>query len=682
MKNFTLGVKLIGGFLATAMIILFVGLLSIRQQSALGEKVEQLGSETIPAIENILIIKSELNSIASLMHSLLTPYATKKERQQTHKTLIISRQIYSTAKEKFMQLPLARQFSNEWNVFITNVNKWAHINNEAVELSQQLVAMDIIHPPVMKHHMDECEISHRILLTQINKLIGLGLTFEGKTNAEECALGKWFQELNTTNPDIIKLVDELKPFHTKLHRMTAEIQNLCAIGQTEQAKKLYEQEILPISQRIFELLHQISAIVDKADTIFSQMNQLVLEDGVMYQSSTLSAIDYIVKQAENQSKVTVKDAQNSSGRGQSITTICLVIGFVLAIVLGVLLTRLITKPLIMGIELAKAMAQGDLTQSMRVQQTDEIGLLAISLNKMAQNLRSMFAEIKEGVTYVDESSIQLAAISNQVSSGTESSAIRSAQVSAAAEEMSSNQNSIATAMEEASVNVDMVAAAAEEMNATITEIAMSSSKAIDITATAVQQSLEASERVNELGRAADEINKVTEAITEISEQTNLLALNATIEAARAGEAGKGFAVVANEIKDLAKQTAMATLDIKNKIKGIQEATGLTVSEINEISSIISEVDQMVTTIASAMEEQSATTREIATNVNQASQGIKEVNQNVAQSSTVSSEIASDIATVSESTNEISAAIHQVKVNAESLRNISGRLNNSIEKFKI
>jgi len=188
--------------------------------------------------------------------------------------------------------------------------------------------------------------------------------------------------------------------------------------------------------------------------------------------------------------------------------------------------------------------------------------------------------------------------------------------------------------------------------------------------------------VNELGRAADEINKVTEAITEISEQTNLLALNATIEAARAGEAGKGFAVVANEIKDLAKQTAMATLDIKNKIQGIQQATGVTVHEINEISTVIADVDQIVATIASAVEEQSATTREISANVNQASQGINEVNENVAQSSAVSSEIASDIATVNESANEINTASSQVKISAEALSGVADRLKDMVSRFKI
>ena len=94
------------------------------------------------------------------------------------------------------------------------------------------------------------------------------------------------------------------------------------------------------------------------------------------------------------------------------------------------------------------------------------------------------------------------------------------------------------------------------------------------------------EQINALGQAAQEIGKVTEAITEISSRTNLLALNATIEAARAGSAGKGFAVVATEIKALAKQTAAATEDIRTRIAGVQAATSGGIHEIEKISRVI------------------------------------------------------------------------------------------------
>jgi len=682
MNDFRLGVKLVGGFLITALIIVLVGLLSIRQQGQLGHQVQKLGAETIPAVQNILIVKSQAASIASLMRSLLTPYATKEQRNYAHSSLLESRKVYGEAKEKFMALPIFKEVTAEWQEFNSNITKWVQVNNEAVELSKELITMDMIKPDVMKQHMADFEIAHNSLLAKISKQILLGTSFEGGTDETACSLGKWMANMDTTNPEMVALVNQLRPIHAQLHQAVAEAKKLASSEGSFEAKGIMSSKIDPASKQVFELVHEMSDIVDLANEKFERMNKLLLEDGEQYQKNTFAAIDAIVKKAETAAQATVSEAEESAQRGELITTVCLIVGFVLAVALGFLLTRLITKPLFKGVDLAKAMAAGDLTKTMDVDQKDEIGMLAQSLNDMAKNLRRMFGEIRQGVVSVDESSSQLAAISNQMTSGAESTATRSAQVAAAAEEMSANQNSIAAAMEEASVNVNMVASAAEEMNATITEIAQNSGKAIEITSKAVRQSQEASDRVNELGRAADEINKVTEAITEISEQTNLLALNATIEAARAGEAGKGFAVVANEIKDLAKQTAMATLDIKNKIQGIQQATGVTVKEINDISTVIADVDQIVATIASAVEEQSATTREIASNVNQASQGINEVNENVAQSSAVSAEIASDIATVNESANEMNTASNQVKVSAEALSGVAETLKGMVAHFKI
>jgi methyl-accepting chemotaxis protein len=682
MKDFRLGVKLVGGFLLTALIILLVGLLSIRQQSELANTVDHLGTESIPAVENILIVKSQAASITSLMRSLLTPYASKEQRNYSHETLLESRKIYGAAKEKFMALPIFKEVDSEWKEFTTNISNWVEVNNQAVALSKELIAMDMTKPEAMKQHMADFEIAHNSLLAKVGKLVLFNVPFEGGTGDADCSLGKWMANMDTTNPEMVALVKELKPIHSQLHQDVGLIKNQMANGQLTESRDIMEKRLYPTSDKVFNLVHQMTELSDQANDKFAKMNTLLLEDGELYQKNTFAAIDAIVKKTEDAASATVTEAEKSAHRGQLITAVCLVIGFVLAVALGFILTRLITKPLFKGVDLAKAMADGDLTKTMDVDQKDEIGTLAQSLNDMAKNLRRMFGEIKQGVTSVDESSTQLAAISNQMASGAEATASRSAQVAAAAEEMSANQTSIAAAMEQAAVNVNMVAAAAEEMNATITEIAQNSGKAKEITTKAVHQSQEASDRVNELGRAADEINKVTEAITEISEQTNLLALNATIEAARAGEAGKGFAVVANEIKDLAKQTAEATLDIKNKIQGIQQATGITVKEINEISAVITDVDQIVATIASAVEEQSATTKEIAQNVHQASQGITEVNENVAQSSAVSTEIASDIATVNENANEINTASGQVKISAEALAKVAERLQEMVAQFKI
>ena len=325
---------------------------------------------------------------------------------------------------------------------------------------------------------------------------------------------------------------------------------------------------------------------------------------------------------------------------------------------------------------------GDFTVTSGIESKDELGVIGRVLDEMTKHLKEMILGITGNAENLNESSTNLFTISGQVSTGSEEVSGRANTVAVAAEEMSSNMNSVAAAVEEASTNVSLVATSAEEMTSVINEIARNTEQARTITGEAVAEAGSASEKVDELGRAANEIGKVTETITEISEQTNLLALNATIEAARAGEAGKGFAVVANEIKDLAKQTADATGEIRSKIEGIQSSTDGTVAQIEQITKVINNVNEIVATIATAVEEQSVTTKEIANNVVQASQGIAEVTENVAQISTVSGEIARDISEVNQASGEMSDSSSQVNISAENLSKLAEQLKEMVGRFKV
>ncbi len=329
-----------------------------------------------------------------------------------------------------------------------------------------------------------------------------------------------------------------------------------------------------------------------------------------------------------------------------------------------------------------AEGEGDLTRRLEVESKDEVGEMAKWFNIIIGNLPKIVHQIDENSSRLSDSAADMAGVSDQMNEGAEQTSDKADRVATAAKEMNANMSSVATTMEQATTNINMIASAAEEMTATIAEIAQNSEKGSVIVSKAVSQPEVVSNKVAELGRAAQEIGKVTETITEVSEQTNLLALNATIEAARAGEAGKGFAVVANEIKELAKQTAAATEEIKSQISGIQGTTHETVSEITEISTVINDVSDIVSTIVTAVEEQSVTTQEIAGNVSLASQGIEEVNQNVSQSSNVSNDIAEDIENVTQSANEISTSSGQVKLGADELAQLANDLNGLVGQFKV
>jgi methyl-accepting chemotaxis protein len=220
------------------------------------------------------------------------------------------------------------------------------------------------------------------------------------------------------------------------------------------------------------------------------------------------------------------------------------------------------------------------------------------------------------------------------------------------------------------------------MTSTIGEIAGNSEKARRITEEATLQAARIGEQMNQLGAAAQQIGKVTETITEISSQTNLLALNATIEAARAGSAGKGFAVVANEIKELAKQTAAATEDIKGRIAGVQSSTAGGIAEIGKVTQVIREVSEIVASIAAAIEEQSTVTKDIARNIAEASIGVGDANKRVSETSEATAEIAKEIVGVDRAAGQIADGSEEIKASATGLSGVAEQLQSTVARFRI
>jgi len=189
-------------------------------------------------------------------------------------------------------------------------------------------------------------------------------------------------------------------------------------------------------------------------------------------------------------------------------------------------------------------------------------------------------------------------------------------------------------------------------------------------------------QIGELGGAADEIGKVIEVIQDIAEQTNLLALNATIEAARAGDAGKGFAVVATEVKELAKQTASATEDIRKRIKGIQGSSGRAVKSIGDISDVVKQVNELSRMIASVVEEQSITTKEIARNMVQSSNAAQMVSRGVAESATATQEITRNIVGVDQAARQSAQGAAQTQTTSRELSTVAEQLQGLVGQFKV
>lgn len=353
-------------------------------------------------------------------------------------------------------------------------------------------------------------------------------------------------------------------------------------------------------------------------------------------------------------------------------------------IISFLIGKNISSPIIKMTETLKDISEGegDLTARIDLKSRDELGLMANFFNQFVKKLHATISNLTENISELTDSTQELSSISGSMSASAKQMTDKSETVAVAAEKMSSTMTSVSAAAEQSSSNINMVSDSAKEMTSTINEIALSTEKTSQSSNHAVTRTQEASSNIEKLSHEAQEIGRVLETINDISEQTNLLALNATIEAARAGDAGKGFAVVAGEIKDLARQTAEATFEIKERVNGIQNSTSLTVSAIEEIISEINRVNQMISTVASAVEEQSATTQEIASNVSQAALGIDDATENVSQTSSVAAEISQDIVMVDNSAKDILNSSSMVDSSVNNLTQLSEKLSKLVGQFKI
>jgi methyl-accepting chemotaxis protein len=308
-------------------------------------------------------------------------------------------------------------------------------------------------------------------------------------------------------------------------------------------------------------------------------------------------------------------------------------------------TTSITRPLRTAVGVLDRLAAGDLTVRLKIQNRDEVGLLAAALNTTTAALADEFRSVGADAASLAESAHRI----GEISTG----------MAANASDTSQQATTVAGAAASVRGSTQVAADGVAGMNAAIREIAVSVTEAARVADQAVSAAATANATVSRLGDSSAEISNVVRVITGVAEQTNLLALNATIEAARAGESGKGFAVVASEVKDLAQETARATDDISTRVRAIQADTSGAIEAIVHIGTIIAEISRHQTAIAAAVEQQTA-----------AAGGI---NASVLDSAARATEISDGIANVSRSAVHTSDTVHSVRSAADALDEMAQRL---------
>jgi methyl-accepting chemotaxis protein len=438
--------------------------------------------------------------------------------------------------------------------------------------------------------------------------------------------------------------------------LDAEIAEFAARSDLDEAEVTLLAEARTAYDAFMTVDEQVVSLYrDGSADATAKADELVLTTEIENYLATADALQALADDTAGNARDTITAASESADRSKTIMITLVVLGVLLVgvMVLGVI--RSINGPL--GELRARigdiADGEGDLTARLEESGSDELTDIARLVNRFISQIGGVIA-------HVAGSAQTVAAAAEEMSTNTLA-------ISTASEETSVQASSVSDLAATVSTNVQAVAAGAEQMGAAITEIARNTTEA----ATMAQRGRDvvdtANQTVVQLGQSSEQIGEVLRVITAIAAQTNLLALNATIEAARAGELGKGFAVVANEVKDLARETALATEDISRRVEAIRSDAQSAATSVSEIGDVIVGISEFQVVISAAVDEQIATTNEMS--------------RNVATAAAATTDIASDIAGVSESAQSTAMGVSESLQALKELAAMSSELQVLVERFR-
>ncbi|TKJ58802.1 methyl-accepting chemotaxis protein [Pseudomonas viridiflava] len=413
------------------------------------------------------------------------------------------------------------------------------------------------------------------------------------------------------------------------------------------------------SQQVIEMMR--AGDLQNART---RLNDLSTEGFVKIRAYLRTIIDSNNRQIK-EGAVAAAELRNKS---VMMLEIGVLIAFIVAILLGIFITRMITLPLAVAVVSAQRIAGGDLTQPIVSTSSDEAGLLLDALSNMQDGLKGTIQQIASASDQLASAAEELSAVTNESTRGLTRQNDEIQQAATAVNQMTA-------AVEEVARN----AVSTSEASKTATEDAVDGRGQVDHTVkgitTMVHEITESTEAVSELAGHVREISKVLDVIRSIAEQTNLLALNAAIEAARAGEQGRGFAVVADEVRALAHRTQASTVEIEGMISTVQSGADGAVAAMGKSLSLATNTQEQALRAGSALEK---ITQGVAT-INERNLVIASASEEQAQ---VAREVDRNLLNIQDLSTQSAAGADQTNASSQELSRLATSFNGMVAKFKL
>jgi methyl-accepting chemotaxis protein len=457
--------------------------------------------------------------------------------------------------------------------------------------------------------------------------------------------------------------DEIPVFENKYSMITLHTDNIISklkASDTEGAKKVYNSDY---------------------EATFNPMSQAM---NTLTQRALASA-----EREYNDSVKLFKEALIGSG----ITTVIIII---ILIVTGIVLAHYIKKPIALGLEFAKSMAEGDLTKTIMLNQQDEFGKLAEALNGFAAKISDTVREIQNVAQNVASASLEMSSTSVTFAESSQTSASTVEELTATVEEISAGMDSVSDSAHDQSTKMINLIDRMNDLSSVVHEIGEKITIALSMGASIVSNAKAGADVLSEMNQSMSTITDssrdmigIVKIINDISDQINLLSLNAAIEAARAGDAGRGFAVVADEISKLAEQTAQSLKDIDRLIrqngeeidKG-KQTIGTTTGMIKDVADGITVMAERINEISSSMDKQITIYNEVKDQASSVRKRSEEISIAMEEQMIAVKEVTSAISNINDIASTNASGSEELASSTENVSALAEKLHRDLEFFKI
>ena len=386
MKNLKLMVKLLGSFIIVALITVAVGIAGWFGIKDLTENIVDIGDVQLPAIYNMVVLEKEIESIRVAQRTLLIPTLSKSDRARETKFIEESRKKYRKAWDNYAALPQTKEEAAIWDKFVPSIKEWAVVNNRFNDQQRRLVENGILNPADLRKLLEGFRGDHYKMMMLVTEAIQFGKTFEGGGDPRKCAFGEWMETVNIDNTEFKELLSKIKEPHAHFHHAVAEIKQLAANGNTSAAWDLYHSQLIPDADTVFTRFQEMRNLAGNAEAIYAQMDELAMVQAREKQKIALGYLNRLIQINEEDVKMAKGIAQETASKASILSASFMAIGALLALILGYVLSKSIITPVMKGVDFAKSLSEGDLTQTMEVHQKDEIGILAEALRNMKDKL--------------------------------------------------------------------------------------------------------------------------------------------------------------------------------------------------------------------------------------------------------------------------------------------------------